>query len=171
MHHLAALIGYGASAINPYLMLDSLDDMHGRAALENGLTPAVARERTIVGLSKGLLKTMSKIGISSISSYRGAQIFEAVGLDTELVERHFTGTPSRIGGIGLADLAGEALERHARAYPEQHGLPLPRLRRGGGAAGRPREAAAPGRHLPVAPRRRVPHVGTRDRVEPAAGGA
>ena len=127
VHHLAALIGYGASAINPYLLLDSLDDMHGRAALENGLTPEDARERTIVGLSKGLLKTMSKIGISSISSYRGAQIFEAVGLDTELVERHFTGTPSRIGGIGLADLAGEALERHARAYPEQHGLPLPRF--------------------------------------------
>ena len=127
VHHLAALIGYGASAINPYLLLDSLDDMHGRAALENGLTPTDARERTIVGLSKGLLKTMSKIGISSISSYRGAQIFEAVGLDTELVERHFTGTPSRIGGIGLADLAGEALERHARAYPEQHGLPLPRF--------------------------------------------
>jgi len=127
VHHLAALIGYGASAINPYLMLDSLDDMHGRAALENGLTPQDARERTIVGLSKGLLKTMSKIGISSISSYRGAQIFEAVGLDTELVERHFTGTPSRISGIGLEDIAGEALERHARAYPEQHGLPLPRF--------------------------------------------
>jgi glutamate synthase (NADPH) large chain len=126
VHHLAALIGYGASAINPYLVLDSLADMHGRAALEDGLSPADARERTIVGLSKGLLKTMSKIGISSIASYRGAQIFEAVGLDTELVDRHFTGTPSRISGVGLAELAGEALERHARAYPIEHGLPLPR---------------------------------------------
>ena len=126
VHHLAALIGYGASAINPYLLLDSLDDMTGRAALEDGLTPADARERAIVGYSKGILKTMSKIGISSIASYRGAQIFEAVGLDSEMVDRHFTGTPSRLGGIGLDELGSEALERHARAYPEQHGLPLPR---------------------------------------------
>jgi glutamate synthase (NADPH) large chain len=125
VHHLAALIGYGASAINPYLMLESLDDMHGRAALENGLTATEARKRSVQGLAKGLLKTMSKIGISSIASYRGAQIFEAIGLDAELVERHFTGTPSRIGGIGLPELATEALERHARAYPEAHGLPLP----------------------------------------------
>ncbi|CAN5488152.1 glutamate synthase large subunit [soil metagenome] len=142
VHHLAALIGYGASAINPYLLLDSLDDMHGRAALENGLTPADARERSIVGLSKGLLKTMSKIGISSIGSYRGAQIFEAVGLDEEMADRHFTGTPSRIGGIGLDDLGGEALERHARAYPEQHGLPLPRY---------VEEAALPAAHEKLLP--------------------
>ena len=125
VHHIAALIGYGASAINPYLLLDSVDDLHGRAALENGLGPAEARERTVQGLAKGLLKTMSKIGISAVGSYRGAQIFEAVGLDEELIERHFTGTPSRIGGIGLSELAGEALERHARAYPQEHGLPLP----------------------------------------------
>ncbi|MDP9227602.1 MAG: glutamate synthase large subunit, partial [Actinomycetota bacterium] len=125
VHHLAALIGYGASAVNPYLLLDSLDDAHGRAALENGLGPEEARERTVQGLAKGLLKTMSKIGISSIGSYRGAQIFEAVGLDEELVERHFTGTPSRIGGIDIGDLAEEALGRHARAYPEPHGMPLP----------------------------------------------
>ncbi|MSO41889.1 MAG: glutamate synthase large subunit [Solirubrobacterales bacterium] len=125
VHHIAALVGYGASAINPYLLLDSLDDLHGRAALENGLTPEDARERTIQGLAKGLLKTMSKIGISAIGSYRGAQIFEAVGLDEAMVERHFTGTPSRIGGIALPDLAEEALERHARAYPREHGLPLP----------------------------------------------
>ncbi|MGZ5319930.1 MAG: glutamate synthase large subunit [Solirubrobacterales bacterium] len=125
VHHMAALIGYGASAINPYLMLESLDDMHGRAALEKGLSATEARRRSMQGLAKGLLKTMSKIGISSIASYRGAQIFEAVGLDTEMVERHFTGTPSRIGGIDLADLAQEALERHARAYPEAHGLSLP----------------------------------------------
>ncbi len=123
VHHFATLIGYGASAINPYVMLETLDDLvlQGRItrADENGATsplaPELAAQNTIKAIGKGLLKTISKMGISTIQSYRGAQIFEAVGLEPELIERHFTGTASRIGGIGMDVLAIEALERHARA--------------------------------------------------------
>ncbi len=123
VHHIAALIGYGAGAVNPYLMLESAQALEGRAAIAPG--DAKERgERIIAGLRKGLLKVLSKMGISTIQSYRGAQIFEAIGLDNELVDRHFTGTPNRLGGIGLHALAAEALDRHARAYPEEHGLPL-----------------------------------------------
>jgi glutamate synthase domain-containing protein 2/glutamate synthase domain-containing protein 1/glutamate synthase domain-containing protein 3 len=126
VHHFATLIGYGASAINPYVMLETLDELvaQGRivGAPQNGsdpasLSPEQAAQNTIKAIGKGLLKTISKMGISTIQSYRGAQIFEAVGLDRELIDRHFTGTASRIGGIGLDVLAVEALERHARAYP------------------------------------------------------
>ena len=84
-----------------------------------------AQKRAIKGIAKGLLKTISKMGISTIPSYCGAQIFEAVGLEPALVERHFTGTPSRIGGIGLDVLAREALDRHARAYPDRTSELLP----------------------------------------------
>src|SRR6185503_8068114 len=84
-----------------------------------------AKKRVIKGISKGLLKTISKMGISTISSYCGAQIFEAVGLEQALVERHFTGTPSRIAGIGSDVLAREALDRHARAYPDKVASMLP----------------------------------------------
>jgi glutamate synthase domain-containing protein 2/glutamate synthase domain-containing protein 1/glutamate synthase domain-containing protein 3 len=125
VHHLAALIGFGATAVNPYLMLDSLDDLSGRAELEGDLDAEAARDRLVQAMRKGLLKTISKIGIATISSYCGAQIFEAVGLDRDLVERHFTGTPSSVGGVGLEQLAREACDRHARAYPEQHGRSLP----------------------------------------------
>ncbi|HEY2282665.1 MAG TPA: glutamate synthase large subunit [Solirubrobacteraceae bacterium] len=131
VHHFATLIGYGVSAINPYLMLETLDQL----VIEGRITPAgadgagpprgeelnvqleQAAQNTIKALGKGLLKTISKMGISTIQSYRGAQIFEAVGLERELIDRHFTGTASRIGGVGLDVLATEALERHARAYP------------------------------------------------------
>jgi glutamate synthase domain-containing protein 2/glutamate synthase domain-containing protein 1/glutamate synthase domain-containing protein 3 len=124
VHHFATLIGYGASAINPYVMLETLDALvaEGRIAraAENGgqavpLSPEQAAQNTIKAIGKGLLKTISKMGISTIQSYRGAQIFEAVGLERELIDRHFSGTASRIGGIGLEVLATEALERHARA--------------------------------------------------------
>ncbi len=131
VHHFATLIGYGASAINPYLMLETLDDMvfGGRLSLASdpagdgerplGIeeTAEVVAQNTLKAIGKGLLKTISKMGISTIQSYRGAQIFEAVGLDRALVDRHFTGTASRIGGVGAEVLAIEALERHARAYP------------------------------------------------------
>ncbi len=124
IHHLAALIGYGATAVNPYLMLETMTMLdEPTVGLEGPL--ADASERAIAAIGKGLLKVLSKMGISTIRSYRGAQIFEIIGLDEDMVDEHFTGTPSRLGGIGLGELAAEALDRHARAYPEEHGMPLP----------------------------------------------
>jgi glutamate synthase domain-containing protein 2/glutamate synthase domain-containing protein 1/glutamate synthase domain-containing protein 3 len=129
VHHFATLIGYGASAINPYVMLETLDELVAQGRItradENGgpptqqvsLAPEQAAQNMVKAIGKGLLKTISKMGISTIQSYRGAQIFEAVGLERGLIDHHFTGTASRIGGIGLDVLAIEALERHARAYP------------------------------------------------------
>jgi glutamate synthase domain-containing protein 2/glutamate synthase domain-containing protein 1/glutamate synthase domain-containing protein 3 len=116
VHHFATLIGYGASAINPYLMLESLQEVAAPAAVDE------AERNVVKAIGKGLLKTLSKMGISTIQSYNGAQIFEAVGLASEVVERHFTGTASRIGGIGLDVIARETLTRHARAYPEAREL-------------------------------------------------
>jgi glutamate synthase domain-containing protein 2/glutamate synthase domain-containing protein 1/glutamate synthase domain-containing protein 3 len=113
-HHFATLIGYGAAAVNPYVMLETLDELVDAGVLD--LTREEAQARAIKGIGKALLKTISKMGISTISSYCGAQIFEAVGLARALVDRHFTGTPSRIEGVGLEVLAREALDRHARAY-------------------------------------------------------
>jgi glutamate synthase (NADPH/NADH) large chain len=106
VHDIALLIGYGAAAVNPYLALDTVRARGNDEA------------KYIHALEEGLLKVMSKMGISTVQSYRGAQIFEAVGLDRELVEQHFTGTPSRIGGVTLAELGYEALARHARGFAE-----------------------------------------------------
>jgi glutamate synthase domain-containing protein 2/glutamate synthase domain-containing protein 1/glutamate synthase domain-containing protein 3 len=133
VHHFATLIGYGASAINPYLMLETLDELvfegrvvkAGADGVPVSLTAEDAAQNVVKAIGKGLLKTISKMGISTIQSYRGAQIFEAVGLERDLIDLHFTGTASRIGGIGLKELATEALERHARAYPTTHDELLP----------------------------------------------
>jgi glutamate synthase domain-containing protein 2/glutamate synthase domain-containing protein 1/glutamate synthase domain-containing protein 3 len=125
VHHVATLIGYGAAAVNPYVMLETLDELVDTGRLPDDMTRELAQRRAIKGIAKGLLKTISKMGISTISSYCGAQIFEAVGLAPELVERHFSGTASRIGGVGMEELAIEALARHARAYPESHRNLLP----------------------------------------------
>src|SRR5581483_9026636 len=114
VHSIAVLVGYGAAAVNPYLMLETLVEL---GWLPDGMTAEQAQARAVKGIGKGLLKVMSKMGISTIPSYCGAQIFEAVGLAHDLVERYFTSTPSRIGGIGLRELAEGALARHARAYP------------------------------------------------------
>ncbi|HYZ80812.1 MAG TPA: glutamate synthase-related protein, partial [Solirubrobacteraceae bacterium] len=119
VHHFCTLIGYGASAVNPYLMLESLADMVRAGKIAGVDSVEEAERRVVKGIGKGLLKTISKMGISTIQSYCGAQIFEAVGLDPELVERHFTGTASRVGGVGLDVLAAEALERHARGFGDQ----------------------------------------------------
>ncbi len=126
VHHFATLIGYGAVAINPYLMLETLDNMVynqdaikrvGADGAEVSVGAVEAAENVVKALGKALLKTISKMGISTIQSYCGAQIFEAVGLERELVQKFFTGTASRIGGVGMEVLATEAIERHARAYP------------------------------------------------------
>ena len=117
VHHMATLIGFGASAINPYLLFDSVDELvlENRVPENNGEIER-AQSNIVKAIGKGLLKTISKMGISTVQSYCGAQIFEAVGLERELVDRFFTGTASRIGGIGLDVLAQETIERHAQAY-------------------------------------------------------
>jgi glutamate synthase domain-containing protein 2/glutamate synthase domain-containing protein 1/glutamate synthase domain-containing protein 3 len=125
IHHMATLIGYGASAINPYLMFESLDELAERSLLPDDLEIDEAEQRIVKAIGKGLLKTIAKMGISTIQSYCGAQIFEAVGLDREVIDRHFTGTASRIGGVGLDVLAAEALGRHFRAYPRTDREVLP----------------------------------------------
>jgi glutamate synthase domain-containing protein 2/glutamate synthase domain-containing protein 1/glutamate synthase domain-containing protein 3 len=117
IHHMATLIGYGAAVINPYLMFESLDELADRSLLPLDLDREEAEKRIVRAIGKGLMKTISKMGISTIQSYCGAQIFEAVGLAPELIAQHFTGTASRIGGIGLEELSTEAMERHFRAYP------------------------------------------------------
>jgi glutamate synthase domain-containing protein 2/glutamate synthase domain-containing protein 1/glutamate synthase domain-containing protein 3 len=123
VHHFATLIGYGASAINPYLLLETLDELviekrvmrPGSDGVPVEVGAEQAAQNLVKAIGKGLLKTISKMGISTVQSYRGAQIFEAVGLERELIDTYFTGTASRIGGIGLEVLAEEALERHSRA--------------------------------------------------------
>jgi glutamate synthase domain-containing protein 2/glutamate synthase domain-containing protein 1/glutamate synthase domain-containing protein 3 len=117
VHSIAVLIGYGAAAVNPYLMLETLADLAASGQLPDGMNAAEAQSRAVKGIAKGLLKTMSKLGISTLSSYCGAQTFEAVGLAPELVAQHFTGTASRIGGVGLAEIGEGAVQRHARAFP------------------------------------------------------
>ncbi len=115
VHHFALLVGYGASAIYPYLAFESLADISGEGDLE-GVDAEEAFKNYIEALKKGLLKVLSKMGISTLFSYCGAQIFEAVGLERQLVDKHFTGTASRIAGIGMKELARETLERHRRAF-------------------------------------------------------
>ncbi len=125
IHHMATLIGYGAAAINPYVMFESLDELADRLLLPVELTIDEAEANIVKAIGKGLLKTISKMGISTIQSYCGAQIFEAVGLDGEVIESFFSGTPSRIGGVGMEQLSTEAMERHFRAYPSTHRELLP----------------------------------------------
>jgi glutamate synthase (ferredoxin) len=118
IHHMALLMGYGAGAINPYLAFETLDDMIGQQML-TGVDNATAVEKYIKALNKGVLKVASKMGISTIQSYRGAQIFEAIGLDKAFVDKYFTWTASRIGGIGIDVIAQEAGLRHHHAYPDR----------------------------------------------------
>jgi glutamate synthase (ferredoxin) len=120
VHHVALLIGYGAGAVNPYLAFETLDDMIRQRQLE-GITHDRAVINYIRALNKGILKVMSKMGISTLQSYCGAQIFEAIGLDQRFVDRYFTWTPSRIGGVGLDVIAEEVLLRHRRAFPDRTG--------------------------------------------------
>ena len=114
--HYALLIGYGASAVNPYLAIETLEDLVADGQLPAGITQEKALDNYIKAVNKGLLKIFSKMGISTLQSYRGAQVFEAIGLNKQLIEKYFTGTPSRIEGVGLDVLAREAIMKHDFAY-------------------------------------------------------
>ncbi len=114
--HFALLIGYGASAINPYLAIETLHDMKLRGLLADDVTSEYAEKNYIKAINKGLLKTFSKMGISTLQSYRGAQVFEAVGLNKSLVDAYFSGTASRVEGVGLDVLAREAQMKHEYAF-------------------------------------------------------
>src|SRR5271166_3444265 len=114
--HFALLIGYGASAVNPYLAFEVLEDMASRNYLPEKVTGQTASKNFIKAINKGLLKTFSKMGISTLQSYRGAQVFEAIGLNKEMVDKYFAGTTSQIEGVGLDVLAREALLKHEHAF-------------------------------------------------------
>src|SRR6185503_7454506 len=116
VHHMCLLIGYGAGAVNPWVAFESIDDLIRHGVL-TGLDHAKAVRNYIKALNKGILKVMAKMGISTLQSYCGAQIFEAVGLNRAVVNRYFAGTASRVGGIGLDVITEEARRRHAEAYP------------------------------------------------------
>ncbi|WP_432573259.1 glutamate synthase large subunit [Kineococcus sp. SYSU DK005] len=116
VHHVALLIGYGAAAINPYLAMETVEDL-ARNGVITGVDPQTAVRNLIKALGKGVLKVMSKMGISTVASYRGAQVFEALGLSQTLVDEYFTATTSRLGGVGLDVLAEEVARRHRLAYP------------------------------------------------------
>ena len=117
VHHVALLIGYGAAAVNPYLAMESVEDLVRAGTFIDGMEPEQAIRNLIYALGKGVLKVMSKMGISTVASYRGAQVFEAVGLDDAFVEKYFNGTATKIGGAGLDIVAKEVAARHAKAYP------------------------------------------------------
>ncbi|MFV2117898.1 glutamate synthase large subunit [Streptomyces sp. Act-28] len=117
VHHVALLIGYGAAAVNPYLAMETVEDLVRAGTFIEGVEPEQAIRNLIRALGKGVLKVMSKMGISTVASYRGAQVFEAVGLDQGFVDTYFNGTSSKIGGVGLDVIAKEVAARHAKAYP------------------------------------------------------
>ena len=127
VHHVSLLLGYGAGVVNPYVAFETIDDM-----IREGMLPGLDHKKGcanfVKAASKGVVKVMSKMGISAIQSYRGAQVFEALGLRQDVIDHYFTWTPSRVGGIGLDVIAQEVLLRHRAAYPERpvngHVLPV-----------------------------------------------
>jgi glutamate synthase (ferredoxin) len=127
VHHFSLLIGYGVSAINPYVAFETIDDLIQGGSL-TGIDHQTACKNFVKAASKGVIKVMSKMGISTIQGYRGAQVFEALGLRQDVINHYFTWTPSRVGGIGLDVIAQEVLARHHAAYPERqvdgHVLPV-----------------------------------------------
>jgi glutamate synthase (NADPH) large chain len=116
VHHIALLIGYGAAAVNPYLAMATVEDLALRGDIP-GVDPATAARNLVKALGKGVRKTMSKMGVSTVASYTGAQIFEAIGLGREVIDECFCGTTSRLGGVGFDVLAEEVLRQHRRAFP------------------------------------------------------
>ena len=143
VHHFCVLAGYGAEAINPYLAFETLLDMHADGAFPEVVEADEVVYRYIKSIGKGVLKVMSKMGISTYQSYCGAQIFDSIGLSSDFVHRFFFGTSTTIEGVGLAEIAEETMRRHQRG-----------VRRGSGAAPRARCR----RRLRLPPARRGPHV-------------
>ncbi len=129
-HHFALLLGYGAGTINPYVAFETLDEMIRQGWIKDEIDHAEAVYRYRKAIRKGVVKVMSKMGISTIQSYRGAQIFEAIGLNKEFVDKYFEKTASRIGGVGLEEIAAETLTHHRRAYADREVGP-PLLEEGG----------------------------------------
>ncbi len=154
VHHVALLVGYGAAAINPYLAMETVEDMVRSGAVTE-VTEEKAVANLIKALGKGVLKVMSKMGISTVASYRGAQVFEAIGLSQEFVDEFFTGTVSQLGGVGPRRPRGRG------RGPARHGVPA--RRHPAGAPQAPRR-----RRVPVAPRGRAAPVRPRDGVPPPA---
>ena len=130
VHHFACLIGFGATAINPYLALSTIEDMKEKGKLSSTLTTDQLKYNYTKAVCEGLLKVFSKMGISTLQSYQGAQIFEIIGLNKEVVDPYFTGAISRIEGMGLDEIAREALVKHQLAFSKK-GVPADRLPVGG----------------------------------------
>ncbi|WP_020657732.1 glutamate synthase large subunit [Amycolatopsis benzoatilytica] len=126
VHHIALLLGYGAAAVNPYLAFETIEDMISQGAI-TGIEPGKAVRSYVQALVKGVLKIMSKMGISTVGAYTAAQVFESLGLSQDLLDEYFTGTSSKLGGVGLEVLAEEVAVRHRRAYPDN---PTDRVHRG-----------------------------------------
>jgi glutamate synthase (NADPH) large chain len=131
-HHFATVIGYGAAAVNPYLALESMYGLRDEGVLNKNLTNQQITEKYTKAVGSGLLKTFSKMGISTLQSYLGAQIFEAIGISSEVIEQYFTGTVSRIGGLSLDQIAQEALLRHREGFPEANRIAIDKLLPSGG---------------------------------------
>jgi len=129
-HHIALLLGYGAAAVCPYLAIESVEEMVRRGTIRD-VSERAAAANLLKALGKGVLKIMSKMGVSTVASYTGAQLFEVVGLGPEVISSCFAGTASPLGGIGFTEIAGEVAQRHARAYPARGGRPHQRLETGG----------------------------------------
>ncbi|WP_229130302.1 glutamate synthase large subunit [Ancylomarina sp. 16SWW S1-10-2] len=129
-HHFATLIGYGANAINPYMAFDTIVSLEANKLSPKNLTNEIAFKNYIAAIGNGLLKIFSKMGISTLQSYQGAQIFESIGLSNDVINKCFKGTVSRLGGIGFEGVSYEVLVRHQLAFPKQAGL-KPRLDEGG----------------------------------------
>ena len=154
VHHIALLLGYGAGAVNPYLVLESAEDL-SRHGLIGDVSPQKAIKNTVYALGKGVLKVMSKMGISTVGSYRAAQVFAVFGIDQPVLDEYFTGSTTRTGGSGLETIAsrrGHPARPGVRAQPARPGAPRPGDRR----------------PVPVAPRGRDPPVQPGDRVPAAA---
>ena len=114
VHHFCTLAGYGAEAINPYLAFETIEQI--RISLDESITKDQSQRRFIKAIDKGIMKVMSKMGISAYQSYCGAQIFDAIGLDQKVIDDYFTGTNSKIGGVSIQEIAKETISRHKGAY-------------------------------------------------------